>query len=181
MSNSVWFGEVDQALVKLLKRIYGDSIQIYFNASRDLNDKKVNYPYIKIIHLGEVFDLERYDPNRQVIGYDAENSTITYEDSALPYNLNYQIEIITDSNKSNNLNTLKWASNSRAFSTLKVIDNGGVERYCFMSCKQPVNLEENADNDKVLFRHIIRATIRVEVDESTPEVVKVATKIGLNI
>lgn len=181
MSNSVWYGEVDLALVKLLKKIFGETVQIYFNSNRDLNNKKIFYPYIKITHLGEKFAFDRYDPNRQIVSVDTENNTSIVEDSAIPYNLSYQIDVISDSNKSNNSNTLKWASNVRAFSTLKVIDNGGVERSCFMSCQQPINLEETVSDDKVIFRHIIRATIRVEVDESTPEVVKIASKIGLNI
>lgn len=181
MSNSVWYGEVDLALVNLLKKIFGDTIQIYFNSSRDLNNKKITYPYIKISHLGENFDFDRYDPNKQIISYNADTQTVTLEESALPYKLNYQIDLISDTNKGNNSNTLKWASNIKPFSNLKVIDNGGVERSCFMSCQQPINLEETTQDDKVIFRHIIRMSIRVEVDESTPEIVKVATNIDINI
>lgn len=181
MSNSVWYGEVDLALVKLLKKIFGESIQVYFNSNRDLNDKKIVYPYIKITHLGEKFAFDRYDPNRQLVSIDTDRMTAVIEDSALPYNLEYQIDLISDTNKGNNSNTLKWISNVRPFSTLKVIDNGGIERSCFMSCKQPVNLQETTKDDKVIFRHIIRATIRVEVDESTPEEVKMATNINVKI
>lgn len=181
MSNSVWYGEVDLALVKLLKKIFGESIQVYFNSNRDLNSKKILYPYVKITHLGEAFDFDRYDPNRQLVSYDPHTQTAIVEDSALPYTLNYQIDIISDSNKGNNSSTLKWASNIKPFSTLKVIDNGGIERSCFMSCNKPVNLEEVTQDDKVIFRHVVRATIRVEIDENSPEIVKIATNIDINI
>lgn len=86
MSNSVWFEEVDKALVKLIRDTMQDpKIQIFFTMDRDLlpKDFKVLYPYARVHHLQPVFDSIRYDRAQQVVGRDEDKGTVMVEDSAL--------------------------------------------------------------------------------------------------
>lgn len=182
MSNSVWYKEVDTALYKLLKKIIDPNIQLYFNTERDLLKDPPKYPYARIIHLGEQFAFKRYDPSKQVVEIDKQMGTITVEDSALPYDLSYQLELVSNSNNLHHTTSLKWASKVKPFFNLPVIDNGGVERFCFVSATRPVTIEEESKDDKTAFRYIVRLKVRVELDENTPESSKlVIDGINLNI
>lgn len=179
-SNSVWYREVDTSLISLLKKLIDPEIKVYFNTERDLLDDKIKYPYAKIHHLGERFAIERYNPHQQVTNLDVDGGEITLEDSALPYDLSYQVELISNSNNLHNTVSFKWSSKVKPFFTLRVVDTGGVERHCFVSSERPVAIQEEAKDDKVAFRYIIRLRVRVELDENTPITSKLATG-GLTI
>lgn len=182
MSNSVWYKEVDTALYKLIRKLIDPDIQVFFNTERDLIKEPPKYPYARILHLGEQFAFKRYDPSKQVIDIDTESGFITMEDSALPYDLNYQVELISNSNNLHHTTSLKWASKVRPFFTLQVIDNGGTKRHCFVSATRPVTIDEQSQDDKTTFRYIIRLKVRVELDENTPTTTKLVNKrINLNI
>ena len=167
MSNSVWYKEVDTAMCKLIKDLIDPKIQIFFNTQRDLIKETPKYPYAKIVHLGEQFAFDRYDPLRQITAIDNVKGTITVEESALPYDLNYQLELISNSNNLHNTTSMKWASKVKPFFNLPVIDNGGQERLCFVSSTKPITIEEITKEDKTIFRYVIRLKIRVELDETT--------------
>lgn len=181
-SNSVWFEEVDKALVKLVRKVIDPKMQVFFTVDRDLLPKgtKINYPYTKVHHLDSQFDFSRYEPLKQVVSSNSETHEVTLEDSALPYILNYQVEFISNTNSMNNITTRKWFGSIKPFFTLKVVDSGGVSRNSFVSCLPPVTLEEKTEDDKIIFRCIIRMKVRVELDESTPQTFKTPTK-GLEL
>lgn len=164
MSNSVWYKEVDTSIFNLLRKLVGKDLQVFFNTERDLLKETPKYPYAKILHLGEKFDFNRYDPQKQVTL--VEEGQVTLEESALPYTLEYQIELISNSNNLHNSTSIKWASKIRPFFQLDVIDNGGVTRSCFVSASRPKTIEENSKDDKTTFRYVVRLKVRVELDET---------------
>ena len=92
--NSVWWENVDRALLNMFKGIYiiktekGVQTKVPIPVEffpLNMNTKKYTYPMVMIRHQGETFDIDRYDSNPvQVSQVDGK---AIYEDSAIPYKL----------------------------------------------------------------------------------------------
>lgn len=182
MSNSVWYTEVDTALLKLIQKLYG-SMNVYFNPDRDLMENKAVYPCIKVSHLGHSFDFVRSNnedtPIIVSINKDENSAIITQQ--AKPYTLKYQIDLLAKKQSQSIGNSLIWFANIKPFFTLNVVDNGGVNRQSFCSCSKAINLEETSKDDERIFRTIITLKIRVEIDEAMQEKVAITTNVNINI
>ena len=199
MSANVWFEEVNIGLLKELK----DTIRI-----KDANgvlvplenkaliirkpeeDFKIEtFPCISIYNLSYKHDPIRYNPEPVKVDSDVTNKTVTMEDSAVPFNLTYQIDFWSKYQSDMDCMTRTWLMKHFRQFNMKVIDDGGEERSC--NCftlgsitKSDLILNKERypiSNKERLFHSIIKIQIWVELDDKTrynkPMVIR--RKIGI--
>ena len=114
---SVWIDEVDRGLYNIISSVvaYKDKqgklqkVKPRFSISNTDIDN-IQYPVVLVRTPTETFDMNRYDynNNRVVTSYDIDNSTMTMEDLAKPYNLTYQIDFIAQYKEDLNLMLKFW-------------------------------------------------------------------------
>ena len=94
MSESVWFEQVDSALMKLLRtviQIDGKPVKVVIRKpDEDFNDE--DYPVVSIYNLYDRFSKSRYSPEPVVVYKNYDSNFAIVEKSALPYDLFYQID-----------------------------------------------------------------------------------------
>lgn len=187
-SHTVWYEEVDRGLVKLLKSIFKDvPIKFYRDRKDDLDPStnpytRPSYPYIRIIHLSEQFDKERYNRNyAPVLGKDLASKKVTIGVPSKPYILNYQIEIITDKMSDKNRLTMLWNSYFIDVNSLEVLDMSGEPRKCPMIKSVNTTLEQKSQKDSIIFRSIFKYKIKVEIDEPITRTEPMVTSVKLEI
>ena len=184
-SESVWYEEVDRGLKQLVKNVLGD-IPVLFSPDRKANldgvsnpYKRPSYPYVRIQHTGEVFDPTRYNRQDEIISTDVGTKKVTLGKSAKPYNLSYQLEIV--SNKQGECNDLTRLWNFEVIDkhNLNVLDKSGNPRNCFMTRTVATTVIEGDQYDDKIFRNIYKYKIRVELDESVTYTTPMATNVNL--
>ena len=185
---SVWWEEVDKALLELLKNFHyvkNDKKRIkvpvlFFPLS--MNTEKYEYPIVMIRHVNEEFDLERYSAYPVQVSVDG--NVATYEDSARPYTLNYQLDIITEKQRDLNYLTKQWSCLVPLRGTIPVVDVEGTVRNCFMSCKPPRMIDYYAvRGEDRLLRTVIEFKVQIELDMGTSYKRDIVSKnpiIGVN-
>lgn len=183
-SNSVWYEEIDRGLINLVKLTLGPKIPVIFTP--DVNSTvlqeekyaKVTYPHVRIIHLGETFDTNRYNKADVQESLDEKTGIATMSESAKPYTLSIQLELVTDKVKDSNTLTRMWCNKVLKHHNLDVIDTGGTPRKCYMY--RTINTQiESKQNDMKVFRNIYKYKIWVELDEG--ETKEVQTFLTINL
>ena len=186
MSANVWFEEVNTGLLKEIK----DTIRIR-NANGALvalEDKALVvrkpeedfkfevFPCVSIYNLNYRHDSLRYNPAPVRVGEDLENNIVVLEDSAIPFNLNYQIDLWAKYQTDMDCMTRTWLMKHFRHFNLNVIDDGGVERSCNCLMQGSVVKSDLVLNGERLLHSIIKLQIWVELDDETrynkPMVVK---------
>lgn len=166
---SVWWEEVDKALLNLLKNFHyvknnKERVKVpvlFFPLS--MNTEKYEYPIVMFRHLNEEFDLKRYSalPVQVLV----EGDTAIYEESAKPYTLNYQLDIITEKQRDLNYLTKQWSCLVPLRGTIPVTDVEGTVRYCYMSCEPPRAIDYYAvRGEDRLLRTVIKFKVQIELD-----------------
>lgn len=162
MSNTVWYEQVDIALIKLIHKVFGEDMKVRFRGEDDFTDNSL--PYVAIQHLGETFDLFRYDSN-PVRLRDEEGYTVL-EESAKPYTLHYQLTLTTDKITQMNYMSMLWNNEVTDYYNLDVVDMGGTTRSCYMRLEgRPIQQSEGLNEDR-MFSSTYSYKIWVEIDES---------------
>lgn len=177
MSANVWFEEVNIGLLQELK----DTIRIKDSKGVliALDDKALMvrkpeedfklevFPCVSIYNLDYKHQPSRYNPQPVKVGEDKENNIVVLEDSAVPFDLTYQIDFWAKYQTDMDMMTRTWlAKHFRQFN-LKVIDDGGVERTCNCLIKGSTVKSDLVLNGERLFHTIIKYQIWVELDEET--------------
>lgn len=174
MSANVWFEEVNIGLLKEIK----DTVRI-----KDANGVLVElpdealvvrkpeedfkfetFPCISIYTRNYRHDPLRYNPTPVVVGQDEENATITLEDSAVPFNLDYQIDFWSKYQEDMDTMTRTWLTSHFRQFNLSVIDDGGTERTCNCLAKGSVIKSDLVRGGERLFHSIVNIQIWVELD-----------------
>ena len=175
MSANVWFEEVNTALLKELK----DSVKI-----KDMNgilvplDNKALivrkpeedfkfeiFPCVSIYNLNHKFDSVRYNPALVKVSEDVKNNKMVFEEPAIPFNLEYQIDFWAKFQTDMDCMTRTWLMKHFHQFNLKVVDDGGVERTCNCLTNRGSAKSDLVLNGERLFHSIIRLQIWVELDD----------------
>lgn len=177
MSANVWFEEVNIGLLKELK----DTIRIKdangvlttlgdesFIVRKPEEDFKFEvFPCVSIYNLDYKHEPVRYNQSPVRIGEDKENKVVIFEDSAVSFNLTYQIDFWSRYQTDMDYMTRTWlAKHFRQFN-LKVVDDGGVERTCNCLVQGSVTKSDLVLEGERLFHSIIKYQIWVELDDET--------------
>lgn len=187
---SVWLQEVDQGLFNLIKSIVtypdfnGTPIPvepIFPLDSADLKDLEL--PTVIVRHLGESFDMDRYDPNNTeiIVGYNEEKTVAYMENLAKPYILQYQLDFVSEYKEDMNHMLKMWHGNMDKRHNLSVMTSEGVSTTSYMYLVQPPKTLNQQKGDKKLYRTVFLYNIKVELDLGTTKEHKVATNVNVDI
>ena len=103
----------------------------------------------------------------------------TLSKSAKPYNLSYQLEIISNKQGESNDLTRLWNFEVIDKYNLDVLDKSGNPRNCFMTRTVATTITEGDQYDDKIFRNIYKYKIRVELDEQITYTVPMVTNVNL--
>lgn len=163
-SRTVWWDEVNQGLFKIIKQIYGNSLQVSFRSDDDIQAKTpITYPRILITNLEEKFDRKRYSPFPVEVRSD--DTTVTMEESAKPFNLTFQIDLISSTITEMNRITMLWNNHFIDFNNLEVVDQEGTTRSVYMKNVYQTKSDSKSQNGERLFKRTYIYEVRVEIDE----------------
>ena len=177
MSANVWFEEVNIGLLEeikntvriknskgVLKALKDEALLI----RKPEEDFKLEvFPCVSIYNLSYKHDPVRYNPSPVIIEKDEKNKVVVMEDSAVPFNLDYQIDFWTKYQEDMDCMTRTWLSKHFRQFNLKVVDDGGVERTCNCLIQGSVAKSDLVLNGERLFHSIIKYQIWVELDDET--------------
>lgn len=172
MSSTVWYEQVDTALVKYIRE------GIHINYSKldvrvrkpDEDFKEEDYPLISIYNVFSRRDDVRRNYNFMpvVVDRDAEGKSAVVEEKSIPYNLFYQIDFWSLQQSQMNAMLFQWITltqGGRDFN-LPVIDTGGTSRSCYCLCTDDLKKSDLVDGTNRLFHSFITYRIYVEIDEN---------------
>ena len=177
MSANVWFEEVNIGLLEeikntvrvknskgVLKALKDEALLI----RKPEEDFKLEvFPCVSIYNLSYKHDPVRYNPSPVIIEEDEKNKVVVMEDSAVPFNLDYQIDFWAKYQEDMDFMTRTWLSKHFRQFNLKVVDDGGVERTCNCLIQGSVAKSDLVLNGERLFHSIIKYQIWVELDDET--------------
>lgn len=178
MSESVWFEQVDTALIAFIQS------HVSFNGTpcktkirkpdEDFNTE--DYPLISVYNLYDRFSKERYNPEGVVVSRDGNSHSLVVEDSALPYDLFYQIDFWATQQADMNSMTKQWKSATRRFFNLSVLDESGTSRSCFVLSRNDFNKSDLLQSGKRVFHSFGTYRVYTEIDENTRSTVPMVTE-----
>lgn len=178
MSESVWFEQVDEALIKFIRdhiQIDGEPVKVVVRKPDD-DFNLEDYPLVSIYSLYDRFSKERYNPEPVVVSKDKESNTLVSEESALPYDLYYQIDFWSTLQIDMNEMTKQWKSAFSFWFNLDVIDESGNPRSCFVLSRNDFNKSDLMKDGKRLFHSFCTYKIQVEIDDNVQTVVPMVGK-----
>lgn len=175
MSANVWFEEVNTGLLNelrntvkikdangLLVSLKDDSFMV---RKPEEDFKLESYPCVSIYNLDYKHDPFRYNPSPVVVAQDIENSVVTLEESAVPFNLFYQIDFWAEYQTDMDCMTMTWLKKHFRQFNLVVVDDGGTERTCNCLMKGSVVKSDLVLNGERLYHSLIKLLIWVELDD----------------
>lgn len=179
MSESVWFEQVDSALMKLLRtviQIDGKPVKVVIRKP-DEDFSEEDYPIVSIYNLNDRFSKERYSPEPVVVYRDVNSNQLVIEESALPYDLFYQIDFWANLQSDMNSMTKQWKSYSKRWFNLDVVDESGKPRSCFVLSQNDFNKSDLLSGGKRLFHSFGTYKVQVEIDDNIQTEVPVVTTV----
>lgn len=177
MSANVWFEEVNRGLINEIKNTV--RIKDPNGVLVALEDKAIiirkpeedfkfeTFPCVSIYNKTYEFDPIRYNPNPIKVGEIIEENIAIMEESATPFNLNYQIDFWSKYQTDMDTMTRTWLKKHFRQFNLKVVDDGGTERSCNCLIKGSVTKSDLVLNKERLYHSIINYQIWVELDDET--------------
>ena len=172
-SESVWFEQVDTALIDYIKGIVklpnsnGVLTPVPVKIRKPDEDFKVEeYPCITLYNLYSVRDEVRYFPDSIVVERDVERNKLIEEKSAIPYNLFYQIDFWSRQQSQMNDMTRMWLGHNpdRCFN-LSVKDISGNPRDCYVLMTDDLRKSDFLTDTKRTFHSVLTYKVWVEIDE----------------
>lgn len=172
MSANVWFEEVDTALIQeiqnSIKHKDNNGIEVPIQniiVRKPEEDFKIEvFPCVSIYNTSYNFDAFRYNPFPKQLEKDIVNKTVELEDSAVPFNLDYQIDFWARYQTDINDMTRTWFLKHFRQFNLDVVDDGGTKRSCNCLRKGNITKSDLIQNKERLFHSIIKYSIWVELD-----------------
>lgn len=177
MSANVWFEEVDSGLINEIlhhvkitneagqRVLIGEEAVIVRKPEEDF--KIEVYPCVSIYNKSYRHDPLRYDPVPVKLGLNKKEKIIEMEETAVPFNLSYQVDFWAKYQVDMNSMTRSWLVKHFRQFNLPVIDDGGVERTCNCMMKGSVVKSDLVLNKERLFHSIVNLEIWVELDDET--------------
>lgn len=170
-SESVWFEQVDSALISFIKskiNMYNNEGVLYsipVSVRKPDEDFKIEqYPSITIYNTSSRFADERYDREAK-IAYRSGNGKVQLEDLALPYDLFYQIDFWSRTQTEMNEMTRLWLGKVPKYFNLAVKDMSGIIRDCFVLQRSDLVKDDYLQGYDRTFHSTITYRISVELDE----------------
>ena len=172
-SQSVWFEQVDTALINYIKGIVklpnsnGVLTPVPVKVRKPDEDFKIEeYPCITLYNLYSKRDEERYFPDTVVVERDLDNNKIIEERSAIPYSLFYQIDFWSRQQSQMNDMTRMWLGHhpDRCFN-LPVKDLSGNNRESFVLMTDDLKKSDFLTDTKRTFHSVLTYRVWVEIDE----------------
>lgn len=175
MSANVWSEEVERGLKQeILNTVFyltdtgikaplTEDMVFVRDPEEDLREEQI--PCVTITPLYNRFDARRYNPNPVIMSRNDEENLLTMQDSAVPFNLFYQIDFWSRYKEDINLMTSTWLRKHFRQFNLKVVDDGGTERSSNVIVNEPLRESDLLKNQKRLFHSIISYVIWVELDD----------------
>lgn len=172
-SQSVWFEQVDTALINYIKGIVklpnsnGVLTSVPVKVRKPDEDFKIEeYPCITLYNLYSVRDEVRYFPDTVVVEKDIENHKLIEEKSAIPYSLFYQIDFWSRQQSQMNDMTRMWLGHhpDRCFN-LPVKDLSGNDRDSFVLMTDDLKKSDFLTDTKRTFHSVLTYKVWVEIDE----------------
>ena len=172
-SESVWFEQVDTALINYIKGIVklpnsnGVLTPVPVKVRKPDEDFKIEeYPCITLYNLYSLRDEVRYYPDTVVVEKDPDRHRIIEEKSAIPYSLFYQIDFWARSQSQMNDMTRLWLGHhpDRSFN-LPVKDLSGNDRSSFVSMTDDLKKSDFLAGTQRTFHSVLTYKVWVEIDE----------------
>lgn len=175
MSANVWSEEVERGLKQeILNTVFyltdtgikaplTEDMVFVRDPEEDLREEQI--PCVTITPLYNRFDAKRYNPNPVIMSRNDEENLLTMQDSAVPFNLFYQIDFWSRYKEDINLMTSTWLRKHFRQFNLKVVDDGGTERSSNVIVNESLRESDLLKNQKRLFHSIISYVIWVELDD----------------
>lgn len=177
MSESIWFEQVDSALMKLLSqviRVDGKPVKVVIRKpDEDFNEE--DYPLVSIYNLYDRFSKTRYSSEPVVAYRNVEKHFLISEESALPYDLFYQIDFWANLQSDMNSMTKQWKAYAKSWFNLDVIDESGELRSCFVLSRNDFGKADLMKSGKRLFHSFGTYKIQVEIDENEQNIIPMLT------
>lgn len=177
MSANVWFEEVNTGLLDeirntvRIKNANGVLVPLKDNAiviRKPEEDFKFEvFPCVSIYNLSYKHDPLRYNSEPVKVGEDIANRIAVLEDPAVPFNLEYQIDLWAKYQTDMDTMTRTWLQTHFRQFNLNVVDDGGVSRSCNCMMKGSVVKSDLVLEGERLFHSIIKLVIWVELDNET--------------
>ena len=175
MSANVWFEEVDTGLIKEIKNTveYKNSngvlvpIENVIVRKPEEDFKIEKFPCVSIYNLDYKFDPMRYDAEPVKVGEDIETKKAIMEESAVAFNLIYQLDFWAEYIDDMNTMTRTWLMKHFRSFNLNVIDDGGTKRSCNCYMSEKPKKSDLVLNKQRLYHTIISYCIWVELDNET--------------
>lgn len=178
MSESVWFEQVDSALMKLLRtviQIDGKPVKVVIRKpDEDFNEE--DYPLVSLYNLYDRFSKGRYSPEPVVVSRNFDSNTAVLEESALPYDLFYQIDFWASLQSDMNSMLKQWKSFAPFWFNLDVLDESGNPRSCFVISRNDFNKADLLKEGKRLFHSFGTYKVQVELDTNNSEETAMVTE-----
>lgn len=175
MSANVWFEEVERGLKEEILRTVeyltpagvkepvSNEMVFVRDPEEDLREEEI--PCVTITPIMNRFDPKRYNPNPVVISRDTKNNTVHMQESAVPFNLTYQIDFWSRYREDMNIMTSSWIKKHFRQFNLPVVDDGGVVRSSNALIYENMRPVDLMRNQKRLYHSIISYVIWVELDD----------------
>lgn len=189
MSANVWFEEVNTGLLKEIKNTVkvknssgllialDDDAIVVRKPEEDFKLEKD--PCISIYNLTYAYDPFRHNPSPVVV--DAKEDTVTLEETAIPFNLMYQIDFWAKYQTDMDCMTRTWLRSHYRQFNLPVVDDGGTERTCNCLSRGSIVKSDLVLEGERLYHSIIKLVIWVELDDEIRYNKPVPKEIASNI
>lgn len=184
MSESVWFEQVDTALVSYIQ----SKVKLK-NASNILTSVPVeivkpeedfnseNYPKVSISLTNFAYDKERIGAQPQVVSRDVVHHTLIREKPAEPFKLFYQINFWSMYLSQMGDMLRLWMATCANNFNLPVKDMSNIERSAFAFLVGNIGRNEYVKSGKRLFHTFMTYRLWVEIDEKVTETLPMVTEL----
>ena len=172
-SESVWFEQVDTALLNYIKGIVklpnsnGVLTPVPVKIRKPDEDFKVEeYPCVTIYNLYSVRDEIRYFPDTVVVERYPDSNKVIEERSAIPYSLYYQLDFWSRQQTHMNEMTRRWLGyHPDKYFNLPVKDISGNDRNSFVLMTDDLRKADFLTDTKRTFHSVLTYKVWVEIDE----------------
>lgn len=177
-SESIWLEQVDEAFVQYLNNLMqldigGVLTKVPVTVRKPEEDYKIEiYPSITTYTYEIKQDVVRYQPSPVRIPPPLGSpitAIATFEKSAKPYSLLYQIDLWSKYQQQMNSMLELWMGSFWKDFNLPVFDMGGNKRDCYVYSNQSVVKADLLDGNTRIFHSILNTRIYVEIDPRIPE------------
>lgn len=189
MSSSVWYEEIDTALIEYIKGIVtlknseGIEVSVPVRVRKaDEDFKKEDYPMVTIYNLfTSKRDEVRYYPFDVLTSYDANTAKGILQKTAVPYSLQYQIDFWSVLQSDMNKMLAKWEFYVSRDFNLPVIDSGGTPRstHCLQKGDSLKKIDKLSNGNRV-FHSALTYRIWAELDEEVSKDCDIVTSVIIN-